>query len=136
MLLKFHQILIPNGSFIHSFIHSFIVFTGFTGVFFSQVFSLSFLSLKLNLLKKYFQLLLRQVQRKLQNSLFIKFYIIRLLMRVLCLKNKGKIFHIFTSIVLLKSPSQTELNCDFKKKVYRYLKLIISSQKISVLQVT
>ena len=117
MLLKFHQILIPNGSFIHSFIHSFIVFTGFTGVFFSQVFSLSFLSLKLNLLKKYFQLLLRLVQRKLQNSLFIKFYIIRLLMRVLCLKSKEKIFHIFSSIVLLKSPSQTELNCILKKQV-------------------
>ena len=117
MLLKFHQILIPNGSFIHSFIHSFTVFTGFTGVFFSQVFSLSFLSLKLNLLKKYFQLLLRQVQRKLQNSLFIKFYIIRLLMRVLCLKSKEKIFHIFSSIVLLKSPSQTELNCILKKQV-------------------
>ena len=113
MLLKFHQILIPNGSFIHSF----IVFIGFTGVFFSQVFPLSFLSLKLNLLKKSFQLLFRQVQRKLRNSLFIKFYIIRLLMRVLCLKSKEKIFHIFSSIVLLKSPSQTELNCIFKKQV-------------------
>ena len=38
-------------------------------------------------------------------------------MRVLCLKSKEKIFHIFSSIVLLKSPSQTELNCIFKKQV-------------------
>ena len=38
-------------------------------------------------------------------------------MRVLCLKSKEKIFQIFSSIVLLKSPSQTELNCILKKQV-------------------
>ena len=120
-------------SFIHSFIHSLIysLIHSFIYCVYRCVFQPSlFIVIPYTEIKFIKRIFLVAVKTGSVNASELSFYQVlynQVIDENLHLKSKGKIFHILTSIVLLKSPSQTELNCNFKRKVYRYLKLIISS---------
>ena len=116
-------------SFIHSFIYSLIhsfIYCVYRCVFQPSLFIVIPYT-EIRFIKKIFLVAVKAGSMKASERSFYQVLYNQVIDESLYHKNKGKIFHIFTSIVLLKSPSQTELNCDFKKKVYRYLKLIISS---------